>query len=64
MNDDNPTHSGQSETDAERRTTEHIRRAVADAPPLAAAQRTKIAALFAPAVREQMREARERAGRS
>lgn len=64
MNDDKPTHSGDCETEAERRMAEHNRRAVADAPPSTAAQRTKIAALFAPAVRELMRDARERGGRS
>jgi hypothetical protein len=37
---------------------------VADAPPSTEVQRTTIAALFAPAVRELMREAREREGRS
>lgn len=63
MNSDNPGQSDGIETDAERRMAEHVQRVVADAPPSTEVQRTKIAALFAPAVRELMREAREREGR-
>jgi hypothetical protein len=51
-----------SETDTERRMAEYARRVDADAPPLPEAQRTNIAALFTPAVRELMREARQREG--
>lgn len=64
MNRDDAAQTESTETEAERRLAEHVHRVVDDAPPLSGAQRTKIAALFAPAVRELMREAREREGRS
>ena len=64
MNRDDAAQTESAETDAERRSAEYVRRVMDDAPPLSEAQRTKIAALFAPAVRERMREAREREGRS
>lgn len=60
MNRDDPAETDGTQTDTERRMAEYARRGVADAPPLPEAQRTKIAALFAPAVRELMREARQR----
>jgi hypothetical protein len=63
MNSDNAGQSDGIETDAERRMAEYVQRVVADAPPSTEVQRSKIAALFAPAVRELMREAREREGR-
>ncbi|TWF76818.1 hypothetical protein FHX44_112716 [Pseudonocardia hierapolitana] len=64
MNRDDAAQSESAETEAERRSAEYVRRVVDDAPPSGGAQRSKIAALFAPAVRELMREAREREGRS
>ncbi|MHA6616556.1 hypothetical protein [Pseudonocardia sp. DLS-67] len=53
-----------AESDAERRLPARARRVVDGAPLSSGTQRTTIAALFAPAVRERMREAREREGRS
>jgi hypothetical protein len=64
MTGDDAVQSDSAKTDAERRLSEYVRRVVADAPPLSEGQRANIAALFAPAVRERMREAREREGRS
>ncbi|GAA5120578.1 hypothetical protein [Pseudonocardia adelaidensis] len=64
MDGDIPAQSDGSESGEERRMAEYVRRVVADAPPSTEVQRSKIAALFAPAVRELMREAREREGRS
>jgi hypothetical protein len=64
MTGDDAAQTDSAETDAERRLAEYVRRVVDGAPPLTGAQRTKVAALFAPAVRELMREARERDDRS
>jgi hypothetical protein len=55
MNRDDPAETDGSETDEERRMAEYVRRVVADAPPLTEGQRTTIAALFAPTVRELTR---------
>lgn len=64
MAGDNAAAGENAESGAERRLADHVRRVVDGAPPLSGTQRTTIAALFAPAVRERMREAREREGRS
>lgn len=64
MAGDNAAQPGSAENDAERRLADCVHRMVDGTPPLGETQRTKIADLFAPAVRELMREAREREGRS